>query len=179
MNTVTAKQVEFINRLQAERRWEDTPAMATMVEDARFAWRKGEFSKRDASLLIHDLGFMPRRETAAVEAPAESLEGMHTLDGQVYKVQVAVHGSGRPYAKRLVLDMDNISDVNQGAEPVYSARFEYAAGVIKRLSADTKMSLEAAKEFGVLYGTCCVCSRTLTNEASIAAGIGPVCAGKF
>ncbi len=31
MNTVTPKQIEFINRLQAERRWETTPAMATMV----------------------------------------------------------------------------------------------------------------------------------------------------
>src|SRR3546814_19951724 len=32
MNTVTVKQVEVINRLQSERRWEDVPAMTTSEE---------------------------------------------------------------------------------------------------------------------------------------------------
>jgi hypothetical protein len=46
--------------------------------------------------------------------------------------------------------------------------------VYKLTSAD-RMTLEDAKEFGALYGTCCVCGRLLTNEVSIEAGIGPVC----
>src|SRR3546814_7436316 len=98
MNTVTSKQIDFINRLQTERRWEDIPALEQQVEQARASWKQGQFSKRDASLLIHNLDLAHRREMAPVIEEV-SIEGMHRLDGQIYKVQVAVHGSGRPYAK--------------------------------------------------------------------------------
>lgn len=183
MNTATVKQIEFINRLQSERRWEDIPALEQQVTDARFAWRKGEFSKRDASLLIHNLDLAGRREVAPIIEEV-SIEGMHRLDGQIYKVQVAVHGSGRPYAKILVTDLVGTCGGCEKCDgedrcPVYESRFDYAAGVVRRLSLETRLSLDEAKEFGAVYGVCCVCSRTLTNEASIEAGIGPVCAGKF
>lgn len=184
MNTVTAKQVEFINRLQSERRWEDIPALEQQVEDARFAWRKGQFSKRDASLLIHNLDLAHRREPVAVEQESASIEGMHRLDGKIFKVQVAVHGSGRPYAKALITEQVGTCGGCEKCDgedkcPAFESRFEYAAGVVRRLSTATRLSLDEAKEFGAVYGVCCVCSRTLTNEASIAAGIGPICAGKF
>jgi len=39
--------------------------------------------------------------------------------------------------------------------------------------------LNAAMKYGKLSGCCCSCGRDLTDPASIAAGIGPVCAGKF
>jgi hypothetical protein len=119
-------------------------------------------------------------EYARPAAPAESAEmtdGMYMkvvrqADGSVlrtiYKVQYAVHGSGYLYAKALVL----------GA-PGQNARFVMARGAIKILTPEMKMTLEQAKEFGALYGTCCRCGRTLTDEDSIEAGIGPICAGKF
>lgn len=60
-----------------------------------------------------------------------------------------------------------------------TGKFEGAPGAVNKIRPETKMTLEAAKEFGHLYGMCIVCSRTLTDETSIAAGIGPVCAEKF
>lgn len=39
--------------------------------------------------------------------------------------------------------------------------------------------MAASAAYGRLIGSCGVCSRTLTNPQSIAAGIGPVCAEKF
>ena len=39
--------------------------------------------------------------------------------------------------------------------------------------------LELAKAHGRKTGTCCQCSRELTNPDSIKAGIGPICAGAF
>lgn len=39
--------------------------------------------------------------------------------------------------------------------------------------------LAAAKKFGKLSGRCCSCGRDLTNDESIAAGIGPICAERF
>jgi hypothetical protein len=90
--------------------------------------------------------------------------GFYEHDGAVYKVQVAVHGSGRLYAKRL--------DTATG-------RFEYVAGALRALSADERMSLDQAAALGRLYGRCVVCGRTLTDEDSIEAGIGPICAKGF
>lgn len=183
MNTVTEAQVNFIKRLQSERRWEDIPALEQQVENARRSWKQGQFSKRDASLLIHNLDLAHRREVAPVIEEV-SIEGMHRLDGQIYKVQVAVHGSGRPYAKVLMTEQVGTCGGCEKCDgedlcPAYESRFEYAAGIVRRLSLETRLSLDEAKEFGAVYGVCCVCSRTLTNEESIAAGIGPVCAGKF
>ena len=42
-----------------------------------------------------------------------------------------------------------------------------------------RRGLEAVQEIGRATGRCCICSRMLTNEDSIAAGIGPVCAERF
>ena len=39
--------------------------------------------------------------------------------------------------------------------------------------------LAAAVRHGKLSGRCCSCGRDLTDPASIEAGIGPICAGKF
>lgn len=37
----------------------------------------------------------------------------------------------------------------------------------------------AAIAYGIETGVCCICNATLTNQASIEAGIGPICAEKF
>lgn len=110
------------------------------------------------------------------EAIESNLEGMHRLDGEIYKVQKAVHGSGNLYAKKLVTDSEWTF---QRGTTKKAGSFEYAPGMINKLSVDTRMSLDEAKEFGRLYGFCCVCAATLTDERSIEAGIGPVCAGRF
>lgn len=94
-------------------------------------------------------------------------DGMYRMaDGTIAKVQIAVNGSGNLYAKRLIVSDDHGS-------------FEYEPGLIRKLSADDRMTVEQAAEFGKLYGWCCVCGRTLTDEKSIAAGIGPVCGGRI
>lgn len=95
------------------------------------------------------------------------LPGMYRKDGHIYKVQES-RQSGRLYAKELI-----VTPV-EGGEPV--TEFAYAKGVVYRLSASDMMTLAEAKEFGALYGVCCVCGRLLTNETSIEAGIGPICA---
>lgn len=81
------------------------------------------------------------------------------------KVQRAVHGSGRLYAKWLVDD---------------TGKFEMAPGMYYKLhGGNTRpMTKEEASHFGHLYGMCMLCGRTLTDEASIEMGIGPICAGK-
>lgn len=38
--------------------------------------------------------------------------------------------------------------------------------------------LDAVASIGAATGMCCICGRTLTDEESIASGIGKICAGK-
>lgn len=63
--------------------------------------------------------------------------------------------------------------------------FEYDKSVLGRVTrglADgtvVPLTAERASAYGHLYGRCMICSRRLTDEASIEAGIGPVCAAKL
>lgn len=108
-------------------------------------------------------------EAAKPAAEKATEAGMYKVGETIFKVQKAVHGSGHLYAKRL------LPPKFHGAK----ARFVHAPGVFKTLTVADKMTLEEAKTFGALYGTCVVCGRTLTDEKSIAANIGPVCAKTF
>jgi hypothetical protein len=107
--------------------------------------------------------------TATRPMYATKLEpGMYkTADGTIYKVQKAVT-TGHTYAKKLV----------PPAEFGGKAEFVYAPGAMRGLLPEQRMTLDEAKEWGCSFGTCCVCGRTLTNDKSVADGIGPVCAGR-
>lgn len=110
----------------------------------------------------------PRPAQAAPKALPVDLEaGMYRVGDVVYKVQKAIHGSGRMYAKRLVVHGPG------------EATFEYDSGAIRKITAADRMTLDDAKAFGAVYGVCVSCGATLTDEVSIAQGIGPVCAKKF
>lgn len=132
-----------------------------------------------------------RRSAREAPEPGPSLEGMHKLGNEIFKVQRSPT-TGRLYTKRLVVERDCLGhETTEGAigDTVYcdgscqssddvSVTFEYYPGALSGLSEATRMSLDDAKAFGALYGVCCRCGRTLTDESSIAAGIGPVCAEK-
>jgi len=92
-------------------------------------------------------------------------EGIYRMpDGSVFKVQKN-RKKDKVYAKRLILNYDG-----------NKARFRYERGAVLQLKPEYKMSLEEAKEWGILYGTCCVCGATLSDEQSVKDGIGPQCA---
>ena len=160
------KQVAFIEKLADER-----VGGALYVKTQCDAWKVDcveKLSGQAASNVIGVLLKEPKKAQAqTVVKVTES--GVYLFDGKVYKVQKAVHGSGNLYAKVLV------PPVGEDAK----GRFVYAPGAVKNLTPDMKMTLEQAKEFGALYGVCCNCGKTLTDEKSIEASIGPVCAKKF
>jgi hypothetical protein len=108
----------------------------------------------------------PQRPASAPVGRVE--DGIYrTADGVIWKVQTS-QTSGHPYAKRLHVD-----------EPGRPGTFVFTPGAVNRLRPDQRLTLEDAKAFGDLYGMCCVCGRVLTDEKSIAAGIGPICAGRI
>ena len=150
-NSPTAKQVAFLAKLRDERGITDgaTPR-----------------DRRDASRMIDELLSTPRESRPVAPVAVDLVEGMYRgPDGSIVKVQRS--GQGRLYGKALVE-----SETVPG-----SWRFDYMPGLIS--SALVALTLDEAKAFGCETGTCCVCGRELTNQASVAAGIGPVCASRF
>ena len=173
--TISPKQQDYIQALAQQRDWKST-ASALALSVAIGEASEGRMDSRVASMLIGELQKckpLPKQAAVATaDDDAVTEAGMYRRAGVIFKVQAAVHGSGRLYAKRLVVESV------EGSED-YHVRFEYAPGAVSVLRASDRMTLEEAKEFGALYGTCCVCGRTLTDEVSIAAGIGPVCGGRI
>lgn len=173
-NTATEKQINFINRLKTER---DVPEQ--LINDQRQLWREGRFTVREASNFIDQLLALPKiKSTPAADVP----EGMHRdAHGTIYKVQRAVHGSGNLYAKMLkwVYSCECESTDEHVAQCEKEVTFVYVPGGLRTLSEATRMTLDDARQWGLMYGNCVRCGRTLTDENSIAAGIGPVCAAKW
>lgn len=104
------------------------------------------------------------------QAPKEIEDGFYYVmdqDRQVKIYKVLRSQAGNQYAKVL--------DPSEG-----ESAFGYEPGGIQVVREQGKpLTLEQAKEFGQLYGICIMCGRTLTNEESIEAGIGPICATKL
>lgn len=182
----TAPQLEFIGRLVKER----TPADLTALPARVLAEIQAgdQVSKVRAGDLITALLATPEQirtspgpaQTPGGQTPRTPVvteDGMYrTPDGQIYKVQVALHGSGRLYAKKLVeLAVPRVLKNDK----IRTHDFEMEPGAIVRLTPAMKMTREEAMEWGKLYGTCCRCGLSLTDEASIDRGLGKVCFTKF
>lgn len=107
---------------------------------------------------------------AAPHGPANAqafvTTGMYRVGEDIYKV-LPSRQSDRHYAKKLT----------GSAEDGFT--FEYAKGAMRLIRPEHKMTAEQAAEFGKITGTCCCCGKLLTDPASIAKGIGPVCEKKY
>lgn len=125
---------------------------------------------------IPGLGKVPVRKPERFD-PEKLEDGFYALptgdEFEVYKVVIAVHGSGRKYAKRLNIE---------------TGEWEMAPGKIRKLRPEHQMTLKQALKVAKavatdvesrLYGRCFVCGRTLTREDSIKRFMGPICAAKF
>lgn len=128
----------------------------------------------DAALEAHHEVLIDAYAAPAKASPVTEPGMYRTPDGELYKVQAA-KGHGGLYAKHLV----------ELAEPVVMKTktkthdFEYEQGCIRKLTAEMRLTLDEAKAWGRETGTCCNCGAELTKAESIAAGIGPICAGGF
>jgi hypothetical protein len=122
--------------------------------------RYGSLTDRQYDAVLRNIG---AAAIATVMAPPITQDGWYKVGDDIFKVQKAVHGSGQLYAKRLVVSGPG------------EAEWVYEPGMVRRLTADQRLSVEDAAAFGRLYGICAVCGTTLTDESSIERGIGPVC----
>lgn len=64
----------------------------------------------------------------------------------------------------------------QAGSEYFSVPFGRSLPILEAIAHDPE---EALRAYGRELGECGVCGRTLTNPESIAAGIGPICAGRL
>ncbi len=166
--TATPGQINFITSLLNERGLSLDTACVRIFSHDDVEIERGYGGT--ASQLIDALKAMPRPQVER-PAPADLEAGMYRVGQEIYRVKIS--GAGRPYANALMTE--NILNGNYADAAVW---FEYAPGAIYRIKPEHRMTVEQCAEFGLLYGTCCVCARTLTNPKSIAKGIGPICEKK-
>lgn len=159
-------------RWDADRRSWYVPAGVGLAAFAR--WRGGQNPKGVSPEVVTSTGSSGGSSAGQPEAGATARrtscdkvteDGMYKVGDQIFKVQWNQERS-HLYAKALQKDEDG------------KWFFSFVPGGLHRIRPEHKMSKEDAKSFGALYGTCCVCGKTLTNEESIDRGIGPVCANK-
>lgn len=170
-------QIELMNRLMVELRDLDADTarqgdeyMHRMTMGGHWTpGRDGNASRWIDRLISKSRELRAARRPAAGTARVELADGVYRLDGQLYMVQHAVHGSGNQYAKRILVEQH----IEGQRVPT-----EYARGIITKLTPEMALSAEEVKAYGDIYGECVYCHRPLTDERSKAAGCGETCADK-
>lgn len=169
----TEKQIAFLKKLINERGIEAEVYLSTQLT-AYKAHGLVDLTCQDMSNVIGvvkdiiPLIAKPKAQIDPAVAP-----GMYMVGENIYKVQKA-KTSDNLYAKKLVVTWPEECDGEHS-----KIIFVYAPGIVATLNPGDRMTLDAAVNFGVLYGTCCNCGKLLTNPESIEAGLGPICAAKF
>lgn len=157
---ITAKQRAFATTLLAERTHDLGPDFAE--------WTLETLTAAEASALIDGLLKAPRVKVASDAPDVPAGRYAIEVEGKLAFFKVDVPGPdsrwhGWVFVKQVAGDEQY---------PVKGAR---RATVLAGIAADPR---EAMLRYGREIGSCGHCGRTLTDEASREAGIGPVCAGK-
>lgn len=177
----TPRQIEYVKDLI------DGSSMDDEAKADAHAWVDGgNLTKRNASEAIERLKTKQvRHSSGRVSGPAtrtdyEPESGMYRLpNGDVVRVYFGQQ-SGKQLAKKLVdTGVPYPKDEEGKAAEGTIHEWEYLGKAGRFVSPETpKLSLEEAKEYGRMSGTCCRCGRRLDVPESVEAGIGPVCGGK-
>jgi len=155
------KQVKFAKSLLEQRAHNFDPEYIESV------LTKG--STKSASMLIDALLKMPKVVKPAKDEPADGIYKV-PANGTVhiYKVYKMVHGSGRQGVKSM--------SVKYHDDGTKEGVFTYIGLAVKYLPEGAeKMGKEEAIAYGKMYGFCVRCGATLTDEKSIARGMGKWC----
>jgi Family of unknown function (DUF6011) len=148
------RQIAFINSLL--RKLCKPELTLTRIEES-------QLSIAEASEMIDQLKNTPLPETSVMTSEKLVPGSYRRADGTVYRVYMNREGT-----RLLCAEWDE-----------FEVEFSYVGLASRFVKAADLMSLADSQAFGREFGVCCQCGRLLTNPDSIAAGIGPICAGRF
>lgn len=179
--------------------WRDHhPAEATWLSNNAgrfdFATSLQEALGRFGSLTAGQLAAVQRCIARDVERAAAKAAAPAPTEVRLTKLHTVMQRHAKFYAGALTLSRRNadqlvwikhadaervVGKLDNGVLTLWNrpgVDMEYVRDMLNEFEADP---LAAAKKFGKLSGRCCSCGRELTNDGSIEAGIGPICAGRF
>lgn len=180
MNTMTQKQIDFINVLKAEKDlsldWDgkrvDSPAYhsqnaRTVLTALQDLYRSGKASAKFASAAIDFLLKAPALSTP-VEEKDDIEAGVYVSEKSGFYIRVYFgQESGRMLAKQVSFNEGTVS-------------YAYLGAASRHVTADyRRCTLEEVGALGQFSGTCAHCGRRLDDPESVDRGIGPVCAEKY
>lgn len=169
-------------------RCDNNPFAASLLDNLR-VW--GRLTDKQVAAIHASIARAQIAQTKAANAPTVSVEPIETAFA---KAQAA--GVARPKLRlgEFTFSPAPATGKNPGAIYVKHSDGTYLGKVagsrlftVASVSGEVEREivgvahdpLNAAIAYGKKYGKCSVCARTLTDEASIARGIGPVCAANF
>jgi hypothetical protein len=137
--------------------------------------QKGSIHKVEGRWLVSHVGECPEA-AAPPAAPAVPEEGLYVLeDGRIVKVQSNKAKTNRYSSVWVEIGGHRLTETGEFVQ----GEWEYAPALRGACKPEARMTMEQAKEFGVLYGQCAKCGRHLKDAESVERGIGPVCARSF
>jgi hypothetical protein len=172
----TDKQIALIDRLSAERNVDliDGPLTKSQASEA-ITWLLATPSTTRPQSFADNVITSAEATTAVVSATPVDVGMYRDAAGRIYKVQRS-KTTEKLYAKELTpIGGERLTD----DDSVVQFEFVYAPGAMRTLTSADRLSIADAKAFGIRYGVCCVCGRTLSDAKSVAAGIGPICARRL
>lgn len=141
----------------------------TLTQNQINAWYRGQSRKAEVNLdRIREMF-----DAALINGhkkPCYRAEGL--------KISLAP-ATGRNAGALYVVEIEDDAYQGKIVDTTFSAVREAKADVLSRLQTIAQNPLEAAVRYGRRTGTCSCCGRELTNQVSIDAGIGPICAEKW
>ena len=147
-----------------------TPRQLAAIENCIRREEKIREPRREDGFKPRGDGFKPQDLDLGVYAVARGED-----DVDIYKVQF---NKGKTYKYAKVLRPIGGTRLNENDERV-KWEWGYVPGDINKLRPYQRMGEEEAKNFGLKYGICAACGRTLTDADSVERGIGPVCMKHF
>jgi Family of unknown function (DUF6011) len=145
--------------------------------DVRYnAVRRGALTPAQAKGVLNCWRADLARHNRVTEAPSVEPGIYIAKDGSIVKAQMNKAGTNM-YAK--VWTDDLTGDRLTLDDERTKGGWVYQPGAIYRLEGATKMTLEQAKKFILMFGKCVRCGRTLKAADSVERGIGPVCVEYF
>lgn len=178
--------------------------LTALVNAAAFYGKKGDGYKKQVCLdMAHKLGryrsfasdkqrayaeslVAGAKATAAPAVPALTVPDLHAVlqrHAKFYAERLTITRKNDDSLCWLLWDGACVGKIDRDASvTVWASKLadkrdrDNIEGLLREFEANP---LGAAIKYGKLSGRCCSCGRELTNEDSIEAGIGPVCAEKF
>lgn len=155
-----------------------TFGFASSMDGALSQWGSLTVGQLEASQRLMD------QDAARVAKPVERFDALHTVLQRHAKFYAGDLTISRKNADQLCwIKHANsekvIGKLDNGVLTLWHRPGVDQAEVRSMLEEFEGAPLQTAMKYGKLAGRCCSCGRELTNDGSIEAGIGPVCATKF